>query len=109
MFDFAEPWKIDILDFLNKNYMCHLLIEEIAAYTGRSLAAFKRDFRKISDLPLQRWIMQKRLNVAYERIKNEGENIGDVCFDVGFKNRFLSPRLSRNNSVLHQEIRACKA
>lgn len=87
LFDFAEPWKIDILDFLNKNYMCHLSIEEIAAYTGRSLAAFKRDFRKISDLSPQRWIMQKRLNVAYERIKSEGENIGDVCFDVGFKNR----------------------
>ncbi len=87
LFDFTEPWKIDILDFLNKNYMYDLSIEEIASYTGRSLATFKRDFKKISELPPQKWIMQKRLNTAYERIKIGGEKIPDVCFNVGFKNR----------------------
>ena len=65
LFDFTEPWKIDILDFLNKNYMHDLSMEEIALYTGRSLATFKRDFRKISSLSPQKWIMQKRLDVAY--------------------------------------------
>lgn len=87
LFDFTEPWKIDILDFLNKNYMYDLSIGEIAAYTGRSLATFKRDFKKISDLSPQKWIMQKRLDVAYEKIKKEGEKVADVCFSVGFKNR----------------------
>lgn len=28
LFDFTEPWKIDILDFLNKNYMHDLSMEE---------------------------------------------------------------------------------
>lgn len=87
LFDFAEPWKIDILDFLNANYMYDLSIEEIASYTGRSLAAFKRDFRKVSPLSPQRWITRKRLEVAYERIKVRGEKVADVCFEVGFKNR----------------------
>jgi AraC-like DNA-binding protein len=87
LFDFTEPWKIDILDFLNKNYMYDLTVEEIASYTGRSLATFKRDFSKISDLSPQKWIVQKRLNVAYERIKIRGERVADVCFEVGFKNR----------------------
>lgn len=87
LFDFTEPWKIDIFDFLNKNYMCDLSIEEIALYTGRSLATFKRDFKKISNLSPQKWIMRKRLDVAYERIKSKGEKIADVCFSVGFKNR----------------------
>lgn len=87
LFDFAEPWKIDILDFLNANYMYDLSIEEIASYTGRSLAAFKRDFRKISPLSPQRWITHKRLEVAYERIRVRGEKVADVCFAVGFKNR----------------------
>lgn len=87
LFDFTEPWKTDILDFLNKNYMYDLSMEEIALYTGRSLATFKRDFRKISPLPPRKWIMQKRLNVAYERIKCKGEKAADVCFQVGFKNR----------------------
>lgn len=87
LFDFAPPWKIDILDFLDENYMYDLSVEEIALYTGRSLATFKRDFSKISSLSPQRWLMQKRLNVAYDKIKNGGEKIADVCFDVGFKNR----------------------
>jgi AraC-like DNA-binding protein len=67
--------------------MYDLSIGEIALYTGRSLATFKRDFKKISNLSPQKWIMQKRLNVAYEKIKEGGEKIADVCFDVGFKNR----------------------
>lgn len=46
MFDFNEPWKTDIIGFMEENYMYDLSIEEIAHYTGRSLATFKRDFRK---------------------------------------------------------------
>ena len=49
LFDFNEPWKIDILDFMDKNYMYEFTQEDLAHYTGRSLATFKRDFKKISD------------------------------------------------------------
>jgi len=87
LFDFTEPWKIDILDFLNENYTDDLTMEEIAAYTGRSLATFKRDFKKISDVPPQKWLIQKRLQRAYELIKMEGKKVTDVCYEVGFKNR----------------------
>lgn len=87
LFDFAGKWKIDILDFLNANYMCDLSIEEIASYTGRSLATFKRDFSRISHLPPQKWIMKKRLEVAYGKIMTHSKKVADVCFEVGFKNR----------------------
>lgn len=86
LFDFTEPWKIDIFDFLNENYMDDLTMEEIAAYTGRSLATFKRDFAKISDLPPQKWLIRKRLEVAYNKLKNEKQKVSDVYVDVGFKN-----------------------
>lgn len=86
LFDFTEPWKIDILDFLEDNYMYDLTIEDIALYTGRSLATFKRDFKKISDLPPQKWLMNKRLKVAYDKIRNEHRKVSDVYLEVGFKN-----------------------
>ena len=35
---FNEPWKIDIMEFMNENYMCEFTMEEMAHYTGRSLA-----------------------------------------------------------------------
>jgi len=86
LFDFTEPWKIDILDYLDNNYMYDLSIEEIASYTGRSLATFKRDFRKISLLPPQKWLIEKRLKIAYDKIQNEKHKISDVYLEVGFKN-----------------------
>lgn len=87
LFDFTEPWKIDIFDFLNENYMYDLTMEEIASYTGRSLSTFKRDFKKISELPPQKWLIKKRLEKAHEIIKRDRSKVTDVCYEVGFKNR----------------------
>lgn len=44
LFDFADPWKIDLKNFMECNYMCDLSMEEFASFTGRSLSTFKRDF-----------------------------------------------------------------
>ena len=86
LFDFVEPWKIDILDYLNENYMCDLSLEEIASYTGRSLATFKRDFAKVSNLTPQKWIIKRRLEAAHSLIKSGKKKVTEACFDVGFKN-----------------------
>ncbi|MCC8089359.1 MAG: AraC family transcriptional regulator [Rikenellaceae bacterium] len=86
LFDFTEPWKIDILDFMNQNYMYDFTLEDLANFTGRSLATFKRDFRKISDLTPQKWLIRKRLEVAYELMKQGGKKVQDVYSEVGFKN-----------------------
>lgn len=86
LFDFTEPWKIDIIEFLNENYMYDLTMEEIASYTGRSLATFKRDFARVSNTTPQKWLINKRLQVAYDKLKNENKKVSDVYVEVGFKN-----------------------
>ncbi|MDQ0477293.1 AraC family transcriptional regulator [Chryseobacterium gotjawalense] len=86
LFDFAEPWKIDLLGFLNNNYMEELSMEQIASFTGRSLATFKRDFKKISNLTPQKWLIRKRLEMAYIQLKEDGKKVKDVYLEVGFKN-----------------------
>ena len=86
LFDFIEPWKIDIVDFMEKNYMNELSMEEMAYYTGRSLATFKRDFKKVSELTPQKWLIRRRLEAARDLILKGGKKVSDVCFDVGFKN-----------------------
>ena len=86
LFDFAEPWKIDLLEFLNDNYMEDLTMEQIASFTGRSLATFKRDFKKISNLTPQKWLIKKRLETAYIKLKEGGQKVQDVYVEVGFKN-----------------------
>ncbi len=87
LFDFTEPWKVDMLEFLNENYMDDLTMEQIASYTGRSLATFKRDFKKISNLSPQKWLIKKRLEAAYIKLK-EGKKVQEVFVEVGFKKSF---------------------
>ena len=86
LFDFSEPWKIDILDFLNQNYMYEFSMDDIANFTGRSLSAFKRDFKKVSDLTPQKWLIKKRLEIAYQKMKDGNVKVQDVYVEVGFKN-----------------------
>jgi len=86
LFDFAEPWKIDLWEFLSNNYMEDLTMEQIASFTGRSLATFKRDFKKISNLTPQKWLIKKRLEMAYIKLKEEKKKVRDVYIEVGFKN-----------------------
>ena len=87
LFDFNEPWKIDLMAFMEQNYKQHLSIEEFALYTGRSLATFKRDFSKENDVTPQRWLTFKRLEAAYNLLKKGGKTVSEVCWEVGFVNR----------------------
>ena len=87
LFDFNEAWKIDLLPFMEANYTQDMTLEEFATYTGRSLATFKRDFAKVSDLSPEKWLIRKRLDKAYEMLRNGKRKPSDVYYEVGFKNR----------------------
>lgn len=86
LFDFNNPWKIDLLEFMEENFMQDMNMVEFALYTGRSLAGFKRDFSQISELSPQKWLIERRLKKAYELIKT-GKSVTDACLESGFKNR----------------------
>lgn len=86
LFDFTDPWKIDLMDFMEQNFMDDLSLEEMASYTGRSLSTFKRDFRKYSELTPQRWIIRRRLEAACELLRTSQLKVSEVCGKVGFKN-----------------------
>lgn len=86
LFDFTAPWKIDLMDFMEQNYMNDLSLEEMASYTGRSLSTFKRDFQKYSELTPQRWIIRRRLEAASELLRTSQLKVSEVCGKVGFKN-----------------------
>lgn len=87
LFDFNEVWKIDLLPFMETNYTQDMTLEEFATYTGRSLATFKRDFAKVSDVPPEKWLIRKRLDKAYEMLREGKRKPSDVYYAVGFKNR----------------------
>lgn len=106
LFDFAEPWKINLEEFMNKNYKCDLTVEEFAHYTGRSLSTFKKDFAQIFNLTPSRWIVKRRLEEAKCLMEKLGKQPADVYLEVGFKNlSHFSTAFKREFGVSPSEIR----
>jgi AraC family transcriptional regulator, exoenzyme S synthesis regulatory protein ExsA len=86
LFDFSEPHKIDLEAFMNENYKYNVPAEQFAKLTGRSLAAFKRDFVKVFNTSPGQWLQKKRLSEAHFLITNKGRKPSEVYLDVGFEN-----------------------
>lgn len=85
LFDFAQPWKVDLLGFMEENYLYDLSVPELARYTGRSLSAFKRDFKKVSELTPERWVQRRRLQEAHRLLCEGGCRVTDAMQEAGFK------------------------
>ncbi len=85
LFDFTEPGKIDLEAFMLQHYQFNVGLNRFAYLTGRSLATFKRDFEKTFHTSPGNWLLQKRLEEAYYRIKEKGNKPSDVYLDVGFE------------------------
>ncbi|MEN0052672.1 MAG: AraC family transcriptional regulator [Mucilaginibacter sp.] len=83
---FEEPGKIDLVDFMEKNYMFNLPLEKFGYLTGRSLTTFKKDFEKSFNGPPGKWLTRKRLELAHYQIFEKKRKPSDVYFDVGFEN-----------------------
>ena len=86
LFDFSEPYKIDLDDFMNQNYMFNVSVEAFAKLTGRSVSGFKRDFAKTFNTTPKQWLRERRLDEAMYRIKQKKEKPADFYLDLGFEN-----------------------
>lgn len=84
--NFEEPGKIDLADYMEKNFMFNLPLEKFGYLTGRSLTTFKRDFSKTFNVTPQRWLTQKRLELAHYQLLEKKKKTIDVCYEVGFEN-----------------------
>lgn len=85
LFDFSEPFKIDLESFMIQNYKYNVNLERFAYLTGRSLATFKRDFEKIFHSSPHKWILQKRLDEAYFLMKEKQQSPTEIYVDLGFE------------------------
>ncbi|MCU7616637.1 AraC family transcriptional regulator [Chryseobacterium sp. PBS4-4] len=84
--DFSELNKINISDFMEKNYMHNLTMEKFGYLTGRSLTTFKRDFKKAFNTTPQKWIIKKRLELAHYQLSEQKRKPIDVYLETGFEN-----------------------
>jgi len=83
---FDEPGKVNLADFMEQHFLYNLPLEKFGYLTGRSLTTFKRDFKKSFDTTPQKWLTQKRLELAHYRIREQNRKPSDVYAEVGFEN-----------------------
>ncbi len=104
--------KRNLLDFMEQNFDKSLKVEDYAHLTGRSLSSFQRDFKKqFNRTPIQ-WLIDKRLEKAYELLSSRNLTVTDVAYEVGYENisHFIKAfkqryQQSPKQFLLHQETR----
>jgi AraC family transcriptional regulator, exoenzyme S synthesis regulatory protein ExsA len=84
--NFDEPDKIDLITFMEKNFMFNMSLEKFGYLTGRSLTTFKRDFHKAFNVTPQRWLTKKRLELAHYQLTEKEKNPVDIYYETGFEN-----------------------
>lgn len=84
-FDYGIPEKINLEEFMNRNYKFNVSIERFAYLTGRSLSAFKRDFKETFNETPNRWLVQKRLQESHFLIEKKHKKPSEIYLDLGFE------------------------
>lgn len=84
-FNFDTPQKINLEAYMNRNFRFNVSLERFALLTGRSLSAFKRDFKSIFKDNPSRWLVRKRLQEAYFLMQNQGRKPSDLYLELGFE------------------------
>ena len=74
-------------EVVQNNYTFNLTLEEYAKLACKSVATFKREFKKIFNDTPAKWLMKKRINLATELLENTNLSIAQITFECGFENQ----------------------
>lgn len=80
-----EGDKEDLQFLMQTYYLKPLSIAELAQLSGRSLSAFKRDFKEVFKVAPATWIRNKRIEQAAFLLKNKHKTVSEVSDEVGFE------------------------
>ncbi|CAH0132827.1 Exoenzyme S synthesis regulatory protein ExsA [Pedobacter sp. Bi27] len=83
--NFDVPGKIDLIDFMQRNFMFNMPLEKLGYLTGRSLSTFNRDFKKLFHTTPQKWLTDKRLELAYYHLTEKKKKPSEIYLEVGFE------------------------
>lgn len=80
-----EPHSQNLQRVMEENFCFNLSMHDFARLSARSLSSFKRDFRRLYNIPPGKWLLEKRLNHAYHLLTNLSKNVSDTAFESGFE------------------------
>lgn len=84
-FDYGTPQKINLEAFMHRNYKFNVGMERFAYLSGRSLSAFKRDFKDIFNEAPNHWLVKRRLQEAHFLIEKKNKKPSEIYLELGFE------------------------
>lgn len=79
----------NLKQFLEAHFDKPLRVEDYAHLTGRSISSFRRDFKRFFNTTPQKWLIEKRLEKAYQLLaqpNGRSLNITHTAYEVGYDN-----------------------
>ncbi len=71
---------------MESNFTYPMELSEYARLSGRSLSAFRRDFKEIFGTTPGKWLVSKRLEHGRFLLEHSDKTVSEVILDCGFKN-----------------------
>lgn len=88
--------KTDMEQVMMENFQYDLKMEAFAKLCGRSLSAFKRDFKNDFKTTPSRWLTTRRLEYSKTLLLGTELNVNQICYESGFKNPSHFIRIFKN-------------
>ena len=77
---------LKVKNFISKNYMDELRLQELASLAGMSSSAFSRFFKLHTGRNISEYIIDLRLGYAARMLVDTAKSISEIGFDCGFNN-----------------------
>jgi AraC-like DNA-binding protein len=82
----GEMDDFEIRKAVESNITNNISVEDLAFLCNVSLSTFKRRFAKIFGTSPNKWILQKRMEIAKDLLQNSNEKPGDIFYKIGYEN-----------------------
>lgn len=84
-FQLTSKSNLSLVKTMESCYTKNMALEEFAKLSGRSLATFKREFKKVFHESPGKWLKRKRLEYARELLVTTGKKPISVYLESGFE------------------------
>ena len=91
LYSFRSFHKSDVVDWqlraaVEGNLDHSITVEELAFLCNMSISTFKRKFARVYGMPPNKWLLQKRMELAADLLLHQQEKPSEVYHKVGYEN-----------------------
>lgn len=82
---FSKNSKADLHQYMQFHYLENKDLETFAKASGRSLSAFKKDFKALYQMSPYKWLKEKRLEHARHLLLHTSKKASEIYLECGFE------------------------